>query len=217
MYEPRFTYNGFRHVIVSGLAGELRPEDVEACAVQSDFATIGGFSCSDNTITRLVRMACNSYRVNFANGFPTDCAHREKLGWTGDGWMASEFAQFHFENTAAYEKWLQDIIDTQLPNGRICAIAPTDGWGYDEYAGPTFDLALAAVPFRPSCASWRTTVRWRLPRACWKRGLVTGIQRFVNICRRLSTRYPAAISIARGWRGRWPLRLASVLPPRNSA
>ncbi len=147
MYEPRFTYNGFRHVIVSGLAGELRPEDVEACAVQSDFATIGGFSCSDNTITRLVRMACNSYRVNFANGFPTDCAHREKLGWTGDGWMASEFAQFHFENTAAYEKWLQDIIDTQLPNGRICAIAPTDGWGYDEYAGPTFDLALAAVPW----------------------------------------------------------------------
>ena len=146
-YEPKFTFNGFRYLIVQGLRYPLREQDVEACFVRTDFPRIGSFVCSDRTLTELVTMAQNSYLVNFTDGFPTDCAHREKLGWTGDGWIASEMAQYFFENTSAYGKWIQDIVDAQRADGAVCSIAPTSGWGYREYNGPTFDAVLATLPW----------------------------------------------------------------------
>ena len=146
-YEPKFTFNGFRYLVVRGLRHPLREQDVEACFVRTDFPRIGSFSCSNRTLTELVAMAQNSYLVNFTDGFPTDCAHREKLGWTGDGWIASELAQYFFENTSAYGKWVQDNVDAQRADGIPCSIVPTSGWGYREYNGPTFDAVLATLPW----------------------------------------------------------------------
>ena len=146
-YEPKFTFNGFRYLVVRGLRHPLREQDVEACFVRTDFPRIGSFSCSNRTLSELVTMAQNSYLVNFTDGFPTDCAHREKLGWTGDGWIASEMAQYYFENTSAYGKWLKDIVDAQRPDGIPCSIVPTSGWGYHTYNGPTFDAVLATLPW----------------------------------------------------------------------
>lgn len=147
VYEPRFVYHGFNAVILSGLRQAPRAEDIVARYVRTDFRTVGAFASSDPTLDALVGMAQNSYRVNFTNGFPTDCPHREKLGWTGDTWIASELGNLFFENTAAYRKWLQDIIDTQRADGSICSIAPTGGWGYKTFSGPVFDAALAAIPW----------------------------------------------------------------------
>jgi len=146
-FEPRFVWHGFRHVIFEGLRKEPRPEDVRACLVHTDFAETGSFSCSDAQLTELVRMTLNSYRANFTTGFPTDCPHREKLGWTGDAWIASELGQLYFENTAAYEKWLRDVIDTQREDGSLCCIVPTSGWGYTWGNGPTFDAVVAMLPW----------------------------------------------------------------------
>jgi len=150
-YEPRFTYNGFQYVVLTGLRAAPRKEDVTGCVVQTDFPAIGSFACSDETFNTLMKMGDRAYRSNFADGYPTDCPHREKNGWTGDASIASELAQYCYENTAAYEKWLRDIMDSQLPNGDICGIVPTSGWGYRWGNGPAWDSALPVVTWNLWC------------------------------------------------------------------
>lgn len=144
-FEPRFVYHGFRHVLVVGLKAPLEAKDIVACRVMTDFASIGSFECSDALLTELIEMTRNSYMANFADGLPTDCPHREKLAWTGDGWIASEFGLGYFDSASSYRKWMRDIFDTMRPSGEVCCIAPTSGWGYKWGNGPVFDAAVAMV------------------------------------------------------------------------
>ena len=150
-YEPRFTYNGFQFVVLKGLRAAPRAEDIAGCVVHTAFPTVGSFACSDETFNTLMKMGDRAYRSNFADGVPTDCPHREKNGWTGDASIASELAQYCYENTAAYEKWLRDIMDTQLPSGDICCIVPTSGWGFKWGNGPAWDSALPVIAWNLWC------------------------------------------------------------------
>ena len=144
-YEPRFSYKGFKFVYVRGLARIPKPEEAVARFVHTGFRTIGSFTCSDATFNRLMEMGVRAYKSNFTDGVPTDCPHREKNGWTGDASVASELAQYLFENTAGYEKWLRDIIDAQRPDGDIPGIVPTSGWGFAWGNGPAWDSALPVI------------------------------------------------------------------------
>ena len=146
-YEPRFTYNGFRYVYVRGLKSPLGAEDAVQCYVGTDFPETGTFSSSDAVLDRLVSAAAQSYRCNFTQGFPTDCPHREKNGWTDDASMASVFGMIRFDNDAAYAKWVQDIVDAQDSRGDLPGIVPTSGWGYLWGNGPMSDSALTVVPW----------------------------------------------------------------------
>ena len=146
-YEPRFTYNGFRYVYVRGLKSPLGAEDAVQCYVGTDFPETGTFSSSDAVLNRLVSAAAQSYRCNFTQGFPTDCPHREKNGWTDDASMASVFGMIRFDNDAAYAKWVQDIVDAQDSRGDLPGIVPTSGWGYLWGNGPMSDSALTVVPW----------------------------------------------------------------------
>ncbi len=150
-YEPRFTYNGFQYVVLKGLRNAPRKEDITGCVVHTAFPAIGTFSCSDEMLNTLMRMGDRAYRSNFVDGYPTDCPHREKNGWTGDASIAAELAQYCYENTAAYEKWLADIKDSQLDNGDICGIVPTSGWGYRWGNGPAWDSALPVIAWHLWC------------------------------------------------------------------
>ena len=144
-YEPRFTYNGFQYVVLKGLRQPPTAADIVGCVVSTDFRETGSFACSDETFNRLMLMAKRAYRSNFVDGYPTDCPHREKNGWTGDASIASELAQYLFENTAAYEKWLKDVCDSQNADGDICCIVPTSGWGFKWGNGPAWDSALPVI------------------------------------------------------------------------
>ena len=93
------TASGPRHETVAYLG---RLEECEALVLQTDFADIGSFACSDPTFSALMAATDRAYRSNFVNGFPTDCPHREKNGWTADAALASEYAMYAYENTAAY-------------------------------------------------------------------------------------------------------------------
>ncbi len=146
-YEPRFVYHGFRYVTLKGLRCAPQPADIRACFVHTAFKTIGSFACSDETFNTLMAMGDRAYRSNFTDGVPTDCPHREKNGWTGDASIASELAQYLYENTAAYEKWLRDVLDSQLASGDISCVVPSSGWGYHWGNGPAWDSALSVIPW----------------------------------------------------------------------
>ena len=145
IYEPRFTYNGFRYLYVRGLREPLGLADAEQRFVSTDFRETGEFESSSPILDRLVAAAAHSFRCNFTQGFPTDCPHREKNGWTDDASMACAFGMLRFDAVAAYRKWLRDIVDAQDARGDLPGIVPTSGWGFYWGNGPVSDSALWTV------------------------------------------------------------------------
>lgn len=145
VYEPRFTYSGYRYVEIAGLARLPAADDVCGQVVCTDFPDVGSFTCSNELINRLQTATKASYRGNFVNGYPTDCPHREKNGWTGDAQLASELGMYNFDNVAGYEKWIQDLVDAQRASGQIPDIVPTSGWGAG--GGPAWDSVIFVLPW----------------------------------------------------------------------
>ena len=146
-FEPRFTYNGYQYIEVTGLRTAPKPEDFEGRRLNTNFRTIGSFSSSNELLNALQAAMHESYLNNFVAGYPTDCPHREKNGWTGDAQLACELAQYNFENTSGYEKWLDDLVDEQLENGNLPGIVPTGDWGYPWGNGPAWDSSLVMIPW----------------------------------------------------------------------
>ncbi|MDR2704791.1 MAG: glycoside hydrolase family 78 protein, partial [Planctomycetaceae bacterium] len=146
-YEPRFMYHGFQYVEITGLRDKPNPDWVTGCVVHTDFRTTGKFECSNELFNKIQQATLWSYRSNFVNGVPTDCPHREKNGWTGDAQLAVEQAQYNWDNTAGYEKWINDLLDEQQDNGNLPGIVPTSGWGYAWGNGPAWDSAIVLIPW----------------------------------------------------------------------
>ncbi len=148
IFEPRFTYNGFQYIEVKGLELPPEPEDFTACVISNAFPEVGYLTTDNELINQIQAATLSSYRANFVDGYPTDCPHREKNGWTGDAQLACEQAMYNWENTAAYEKWIRDLCDEQQPDGNLPGIVPTGGWGYAWGNGPAWDSALIMIPWQ---------------------------------------------------------------------
>jgi alpha-L-rhamnosidase len=143
-WHSRFTYHGFRYAQVEGYPGTPDAKSLQAQVLHTAFEEPGSFSCSNPLIDDIVRLTEWSYRSNYL-GYPTDCPQREKNGWTGDAQLASEMAQYCFQNSAAYEKWMNDFKDEQPPAGDFPGIVPNPGWGYG--IGPAWDSAYVVIPW----------------------------------------------------------------------
>jgi alpha-L-rhamnosidase len=146
VYEPHFTYHGFQYVQVEGAPGELSLDSVEGCVVHTAFERAGSFACSNELVNRLQTCTEWSYVSNFV-GYPTDCPHREKNGWTGDAYLAAEAGLYNFHAETAYWKWLDDLADEQREDGALPGIVPTSGWGYEWGNGPCWDSAAVLIPW----------------------------------------------------------------------
>jgi alpha-L-rhamnosidase len=147
VWEPRFTYNGFRYVEVTGFPGKPSVDNFRGMVIHTAFRDAGSFECSNDLLNKIQTLTLRSYRGNFADGYPTDCPHREKNGWTGDAHLAAEQAMYNFDNTAAYRKWMNDFADEQQPDGNLPGIVPTSGWGYQWGNGPAWDSASVLIPW----------------------------------------------------------------------
>lgn len=145
-WKPQLIYHGFRYVEVSGLSKKPSKEDFTAYFVHTDLKQKGGFACSNELLSWIYKAGIYSFLSNY-HGFPTDCPHREKNGWTGDAVISCHYATLFFEMKEAYKKWLTDVIDTQRKNGQICSIAPTSGAEYNWGTGPAWDCVLFTIPY----------------------------------------------------------------------
>ncbi len=122
IFEPRFTYHGFRYVRVTGGTG-WKKEDFTALAISTENEVTGSFKCSDEQINQLQSNIYWSQRSNNIT-IPTDCPTREKAGWTGDVVVYGETALFNQNMTAFYEDWLRSIRLDQKDNGYILGTVP---------------------------------------------------------------------------------------------
>jgi len=146
IWEPRFTYHGFRYVQVEGLPEKATLNQLRGRVVHTSFEKIGSFECSDEDINRLQAATEWSYIGNFV-GIPTDCPHREKNGWTGDAQLAAETGLMNYDASSSYRQWLETMADTQRPSGQFPGIVPSAGWGYNWGSGPAWDAAFILIPW----------------------------------------------------------------------
>ncbi len=124
IYEPHFTFHGFRFVMLEGLAAAPNLDDVTGIVIHSEMKPTGTFSCSNPLINQLQHNIQWGQKGNFLD-VPTDCPQRdERLGWTGDAQAFSMTAAYNFDVSAFYTKWMKDFVADQLPNGKVQHVIP---------------------------------------------------------------------------------------------
>lgn len=124
VFEPHFTFQGFRYVKVEGYPGELKSDDLTAVALYSDMATTGKFTTSNPLINQLQHNIQWGQKGNFLD-VPTDCPQRdERLGWTGDAQAFANTAAYNMDVAGFFTKWLKDVKADQQPNGLIPHVIP---------------------------------------------------------------------------------------------
>ncbi|UYQ95540.1 family 78 glycoside hydrolase catalytic domain [Chitinophaga horti] len=128
-WQPAFVYHGFRYAEITGYPGTPQLRDFEGQMLYDDMETTGSFICSDSTINAVYRNAWWGIASNY-KGMPVDCPQRnERQPWLGDRATGAAGEAFLFNNAALYAKWLNDIADSQTPQGAIPDVAPAF-WNY---------------------------------------------------------------------------------------
>jgi alpha-L-rhamnosidase len=124
IYEPRFTFHGFRFVKIEGYPGTPGLDDITGVVIYSDMEPTGTFVCSDSLINQLQHNIQWGQKGNFLD-VPTDCPQRdERLGWTGDAQVFAPTAAFNFNVAPFYTKWMKDVAADQGPDGKVNHVVP---------------------------------------------------------------------------------------------
>ena len=130
--QPDFTWYGFRCFEITGDA-----EPIEVKVIHSDVKINSTFNCSNETLNWTYKTFIHTMLCNMHTGHPSDCPHLERRGYTGDGQLTCNAVFTTMDARALYEKWLQDIADSQdVLSGHIQYTAPyvrsgggPGGWG----------------------------------------------------------------------------------------
>ena len=124
IYEPRFTFMGFRFVEVTGFPGELTTDNLTGVVIHSDMAVTGSYECSNPLINQLQHNILWGQKGNFVD-VPTDCPQRdERLGWTGDAQAFCRTAAYNMDVSSFFTKWLKDISADQKKGGEVPDVIP---------------------------------------------------------------------------------------------
>jgi alpha-L-rhamnosidase len=124
VFEPSFTWHGFRYVEVTGFPGTPDLTAVTGRFVGSDTEPVGSFTCSDTLVNTLQENIVRGQRGNFLS-IPTDCPQRdERLGWMGDAQVFIGTAVGNMGLAAFFTKWMRDVVDGQSEAGAFPDVAP---------------------------------------------------------------------------------------------
>jgi len=124
VYEPRFTYHGFRYVELTGFPGVPTLDTIRGKVAHSAVEQVGSFSCSNPILNQLQRLIIWGQKTNL-HSIPTDCNQRdERMGWLGDAHLTAEEAMMNFDMGAFYTKFIKDIRDVQDKEGTITDTVP---------------------------------------------------------------------------------------------
>ena len=124
VWEPSFTYHGFRYVEIRGLRKKPSLDDFEGQVLYDQMRTTGSFECSNEIMNKVHKNAYWGIRGNY-HGMPTDCPQRdERLGWNGDRTTGAYGEAYIFDNSLMYAKWLKDFEDSQKESGSLPDVVP---------------------------------------------------------------------------------------------
>jgi len=124
VFEPHFTYHGFRYLEITGLPKAPAADAVVGRVFRSAAPEVGSFECSNGLLNQLMKNILWVQRGNM-HGTPTDCPQRcERFGWMGDIQAFAQTAIFNMDMAAFFTKWAADIRDSQAADGRFSNYSP---------------------------------------------------------------------------------------------
>ena len=137
---PKFVWHAFRYFEVDG---EI--ESAEVLVIHSNVEVTSTFESSSEGLNFLYDAFIRSQLTNMHGSIPSDCPHRERLGYTGDGQVCAPAAMLLLDSKEFYRKWITDIIDCQdKHSGHVQHTAPLMGGG----GGPGgWGCAIVLVPY----------------------------------------------------------------------
>ena len=150
IWEPRFTYHGFRYVEISGLTSTPDLETITGVVVYSSVPNAGTFACSNENINRLHKMAIWT-QISNLHGVPTDCPHREKSGWLGDAHALVHMSIYNFGMEAFWIKYLADIRSSAKREGVTIFHKSGNQDFYQKYKDPGIPFMIA--PGKRECGA----------------------------------------------------------------
>ncbi len=138
VYNPRFTFHGFRYVEITGFPGKPTLETLEGLRMNSDLSDVSEFECSNTLFNKIQENAEWTFLSNVFS-VESDCPGREKFGYGGDMFTACEAYISNYDMSGFYTKAVRDFQDDQHPSGGMPECAPYNGIndaGLTEDTGP---------------------------------------------------------------------------------
>lgn len=143
-WEPKFTWHAFRKIEVITTDVALDAKSILIKDVHTDVARNGTFECSDLLFNKIYAAYLRTQQANLHGSISSDCPHRERLGYTGDGQVAMESALLSFDMPQFYRKWFDDMNDARnKKTGFVTHTAPFGGGG----GGPAWGSAYVIMPW----------------------------------------------------------------------
>lgn len=124
VWEPHFTYHGFRYVEVTGYPGTPSKDSIEGIVFHTDAPETATFACSSEMVNKLWSNINWGLRGNLES-VPTDCPQRdERLGWMGDAQIIWPTASYLRDVQSFTHKWMHDVVDAQSAEGGFSDVSP---------------------------------------------------------------------------------------------
>lgn len=126
IWNPRFTFHGFRYLEVTGWPGTPTLDDITGLCLSADVESTGTFTSSNPMFNKLHENIRRTFRSNLFS-VQSDCPAREKLGYGGDMFCTAESFCYNYSMPNFYKKVVQDHINDQRPLGGITETVPFVG------------------------------------------------------------------------------------------
>ena len=121
-YTPRFSWYVFSKAVISGVEN-LTVDNLVSEAVNTPVEVDSKFTSSNRLLVDINTIWQRSQMDNMHGAIASDCPHRERSPYTGDGQVAASVVMGNFDAAAFYQKWIRDMNDNQnvedgyVPNG----------------------------------------------------------------------------------------------------
>jgi alpha-L-rhamnosidase len=206
VFEPRFTYHGFRYVELTGLAKAPTIHSAVGRVFYSAAPDSSHFESSSPLVNQLMHNIYWTQRANLMSS-PNDCPQRdERFGWMGDIQAFSQTAIFNMDMASFFSKWVRDIRDDQANDGRYPDFAPHPGDPNTSFSGvPAWGDAGTVVPWRmyqnyadtrllsehfDSAKRWVEYIRKLNPDLIWSKGRNNDYNDWLNGDTLINTGWP---------------------------
>jgi len=147
VWEPKFTFHGFRYVELVDYPGPVTRDTLIGVVLHSEMRPTGHFECSEPLLNQLQHNIVWGQKGNFVD-IPTDCPQRdERLGWTGDIQVFVRTAAFNFDVAGFLTRWVQDVADAQSEQGSVPPVVPKVDTSFSDDGGPAWADAVVIVPW----------------------------------------------------------------------
>ena len=138
-FMPKFVWHAFRYFDIEGDFDSL-----EVVEIHSDTPITSTFESDSEGLNFLYNSFISTQLGNMHGSFPSDCPHRERIGYTGDGQVCSTAGMIMLDSKNFYRKWIRDITDCQMEDGFVHHTAPY----YSGAGGPgIWGSSIVYVPY----------------------------------------------------------------------